>query len=152
LTLLSGCTSVEFAGVEERLEILPRELMGVEAPLPEGSVIWGGRILETANLESVTEILVLALPLTGGHVPRIDEESVGRFVIRVDGYLEPMDFAPGRYVSMAGLLAGTTDAWAYEGVAVSVPLVRSSQVHLWPRDPSGWHNRIRFGLSVSIHG
>ena len=151
LVSLVACTSVQFEGSEDRLHALPRDLMGEAVPVPQGTVIWGGRILEIANFEEVTEFLVLAYPLTTGNVPRIDEESVGRFVVRFEGYLEPLDYAPGRYLSMAGQLQGKSDEWAYEGVAVDLPLVRSKQVHLWPRDQSSWRTRINFGLSVFIH-
>jgi outer membrane lipoprotein len=148
---LAACTSIRFEGTEDRLQVLPRDLMSDGVPVPRGTVIWGGRILEIVNFEEVTEILVLAYPLTTGNVPRVDEESVGRFVIRFEGYLEPLDFTPGRYLSMAGQLQGKSDEWAYEGTSVELPLVRSKQVHLWPRDQASWRTRINFGLSVFIH-
>ncbi len=145
---LVACTSVEFAGTENRLDLLARDVTQGDFA---GTVVWGGKVLEIANLESGTELLILALPLNSGNVPQIDEPSVGRFVATHSGYLEPEDFAPGRYVTLAGNLAGLTDAWSHEGQPFDLPLVRSSQVHLWPRDPSTWQTRYTIGLAIGIH-
>lgn len=146
--LLAACTSVDFEGAEQALDIQPRDVdeLGVES----GTVVWGGRIVATANLEDSTELQVLAYPLTGGHAPKPEQRSVGRFVVVVPEFLEPLEFSPGRFVSMAGQLQGMTlvSEGEYDR---SVPLVRSTQVHLWPRDPSAWQSRVSFGVGVGIY-
>lgn len=148
LGLLAACTSVEFEGAEQALDIYPRDVdeLGVES----GTVIWGGRIVATTNLENSTELQVLAYPLTGGHAPKPEQRSVGRFVVSVPEFLEPLEFAPGRFVSLAGQLQGMTlvSEGEYDR---SVPLVQSTQVHLWPRNPSDWQSRVSFGVGVGIY-
>lgn len=151
VVVLGACSSVRFEGTESRLRIDPGDLMNSAEVLPTGTVVWGGRIIETVNFDDSTEMLVLALPLNTGNVPRIEQNSVGRFVVRVPGYLEPLDYAPGRYVSLAGSLAGWTGAWRSDGVAVELPLVHSGQVHLWPRDQSTWYQRLNIGVFLSVH-
>lgn len=148
LVLLAACTSVEFEGADQALDAYPRDVdeLGVET----GTVIWGGRIVAISNLENSTEMQVLAYPLTGGHAPKPEQRSVGRFVVSVPEFLEPLEFAPGRFVSLAGQLQGMTlvSEGEYDR---SVPLVRSTQVHLWPRDPAAWQSRVSFGVGVGIY-
>jgi outer membrane lipoprotein len=147
----SACTSVKFADTENRLEVSPQELTGMDPESLTGTVVWGGRILETANLATGTELLVLAVPLSGGNVPRVDGQSLGRFIAVHPGYLEPLDFAPGRYVSLAGRLGGISDAWEFEGDPVALPVVDIRQIHLWPRDPASWQTRFSLGVAIDIH-
>ena len=149
LAMLSACTSVEFEGTENRLAIFPAQVDESDPQPVGGTVIWGGRIIDVYNGERETELLVLAYPLSRGHVPLLERETVGRFVTVYPGYLEPLEYAAGRYVSVAGDLSGFTDAWSRDGAPGSLPVVRSTQVHLWPRDPSSWRSRIRFGIAVS---
>ena len=148
---LVSCTTVEFEGTDNRLAVSPAQVVAAPESVRPGTVVWGGRILEIVNLESGTEILVLALPLNSGNVPRIEQQSIGRFVARKQGYLEPMDFAPGRYVSLAGDLLGTSGEWQYEGTSVGLPLVEIRQLHLWPANPSSWHRRMNVGISIAVH-
>jgi outer membrane lipoprotein len=149
--LAVACTRVTFEGTEHRLIADPQDLADLDPAELRGVVVWGGRILEIENFASGTELLVLAVPLSQGNVPRTDERSVGRFVAVHSRYLEPLDFAPGRYVSLAGHLDGVTEAWQLEGRAVAMPQVAVNQIHLWPRDPSRWQTRFSFGVGVNIH-
>lgn len=148
---LSACTAVEFEGIHDRIDAVPQDI-SMSGQLPAGrTVVWGGRVLEVANLESGTELLVLAYPLTSGNVPRIESPAVGRFVAVYPGYLETQDFAPMRHVTLAGKLTSLTENWTFEGVPVKLPQVAVQGIHLWPLDPATWRTRMSLGVSIGIH-
>jgi outer membrane lipoprotein len=146
--LISGCSSVQFEGEESAMELTPQDVANATAPI-QGSVVWGGRIVAIENLADGTEFQVLAVPLDGGNVPQIERPSIGRFIVVYPGFLEPQDYAPGRFVTLAGQLDGVVEGSVGE-VNLMMPLVRSSQIHLWSQDLSRWNPRWNFGLGVGI--
>lgn len=147
--LLAGCASVKFEGTETALDVTPRLAAEAGASL-QGTVVWGGRIVAIQNLEYGTEFQVLAVPLNGSNVPQVDEVSTGRFIALFDGFLEPQDYAPGRFVTLAGQLDGTVEG-SVGDAPVRFALVRTSQVHLWPRDVSRWDPAWNIGVGVGIN-
>lgn len=146
--LLAGCASVEFEGATQPLGLTPQQVALATAPV-QGTVVWGGRIVAIENLEQGTEFQVLAVPLNSNNVPQMDEPSIGRFIAVYAGFLEPEDYAPGRFVTLAGRLDGTVDGTVGEA-PVRYALVRTTQVHLWPRDISRWNPAWNVGIGVGI--
>lgn len=140
---LAACTAVEFEGAESRISATPRELSAASGSIDGtigGTVVWGGRIVALENQAGGTEFQVLAVPLKRGNVPRIGEGSVGRFIAWYPGFLEPEDYSPGRWVTLAGTLEGRV-AGSVDGRPVRYPYVYTGQIHLWPQDISRWNSR-----------
>ncbi|MBS3743603.1 MAG: Slp family lipoprotein, partial [Wenzhouxiangellaceae bacterium] len=104
--VLTGCASSPFDTAGRQVaELSPGEAR--ERPAASGaSVIWGGRIVGVVNAGDRTEIEVLSLPLGPGDRPRRNRDGDARFVIHHPGFLEPMTYAPGRYVTAFGRFAG----------------------------------------------
>lgn len=148
MTIVTGCASVKFDGTENRLPVLPSQV-GRDGGPDTGVVVWGGRILSIDNIEEGSVVQVLAVPLNGSNVPQVEQRSVGRFVAYYPGFLEPQDYAPGRWISLAGELDGFADAQVDEYV-MSVPYVRVRQIHLWPRYPDSWNPNVNFGVGVGV--
>lgn len=148
LTVVGACVSIEFEGQEEAIAIYPLDVerMGIE----QGMVVWGGQIIGVHNSEEGTELQVLAYPLDGGNAPKVDYDSVGRFVVYYPGYLEPLDYAPGRWVSLAGELDGWVLVEHREDYKRSVPAVQSAQIHLWPKDPYSWTQNLNLGVGIHV--
>ncbi|MGD2083089.1 MAG: Slp/YeaY family lipoprotein [Chromatiales bacterium] len=69
-------------------------------------VRWGGRILAVHNGPEDTLLEVLALPLSRGGEPQRDKGSRGRFLARVQGFLDPAVYAPDRRLTVYGVLSG----------------------------------------------
>ena len=115
-----------------------------------GAVLWGGELLGSSNLDGATQFEVLAYPLDRRQRPMTGRPSQGRFLIIVDGYLETLDYADGRLVTVLGALDGTRDGTIGEARLV-YPVVRSEELHLW-RDAAdgGGRPNIGFGIGVSI--
>jgi outer membrane lipoprotein len=70
------------------------------------TVEWGGVIVETRNLETSSEIQIIAYPLQDNGKPDLDEPPTGRFIAVSQGYLETADYKKGRAITLSGALLG----------------------------------------------
>ena len=145
--LLGACASgprYPTEGVE--LSLTPQQAIA-EADAARGkTILWGGMIINSSNLESRTRIEILAYPLDSNQYPQTDSSPLGRFLLFKDGYLETVDYAPGRLITVRGPLTGTQSGQVGE-TAYTYPLVSARDLYLWPRagrsDP-----RVHFGVGV----
>lgn len=149
VVLLAGCSAVEFdTGGRQLGEWTP-----ATAAAGQGAgdlVVWGGRIVGIRNLAESTELTVLSYPMTGGHRPRSAAEPGIRFVAIHPGFLEPQQFAPGRWVSLLGTIDGTTPIRVGER-ELTGPVLRVEQIHLWQDSPGRSSGpRVRFGLGFGF--
>lgn len=144
--LLTGCSAVEFdTGGRELADLPPAAVVAGQGE--DGAlVVWGGRIVAVRNRAERTELTVLAYPMTGGHRPRSNAESGIRFVAIYPGFLEPQQYAPGRWVSLLGRVDGTVRIPVGEYALVG-PALRVEQIHLWQGVP-GRTTRPRIGFSI----
>lgn len=67
-------------------------------------VRWGGRIAAVENRAQETWIDIVARSLDGNGRPRTGDESQGRFLARVDGFLDPAVYTKGRLITVAGTI------------------------------------------------
>lgn len=95
-------------------------------------VIWGGSIIETANLAKGSELLVLHAPLDSWEEPLPSRHSQGRFIVRAAGFLDPMVYRTGRRITVAGEVAGKEDR-PIGKVNYAYPVLDARQLYLWPR-------------------
>lgn len=120
-------------------------------PQAQGAaVIWGGQIIQVHNRADTTEIEVLSLPLNRSHQPRVDDEPGIRFVVVTAGFLEPVLYAPGRYISVLGRVNGERRISEGETLLLA-PRLTMDEHHLWPVDQRDWRSRVHFGIGVGIH-
>jgi len=148
LLLGSGCASVKFdTGDDEILKISPTQALNESHN--SGAVIWGGQIVSVHNLQHTTELVILSYPLSNGHVPKIDKDSGKRFLAVYTGFLEPLSYAPGRYVSLYGDLQSPVGLMTGE-YETPAPAVQVKQIHLWDANTSQWQNRVNFGVGIGV--
>lgn len=112
-------------------------------------VVWGGRIVELENRAEHTELIVASYPLDRADRPRIDQEAGVRFVLLEEGFLEPVEYAPGRFVTVLGTVSGVAERRTGEFVH-DHPVVEAERIHLWSRDPAQWQARTRFGIGIGV--
>jgi outer membrane lipoprotein len=112
-------------------------------------VIWGGRIVSVENLSGHSELFVVSLPLDRADRPRIQAEPGVRFLVIESGFIEPMQFAPGRYITVLGQVRGIEER-AIGEYLYQHPLIEAEQIHLWPADTGRWHSSPRFSIGVGI--
>lgn len=94
------------------------------------TVIWGGEIVETINQkDETTLIIVLQRPLDWTQEPEF-RRSEGRFIILVQGYVDPYVFRRGRRITVAGEILGRKVMRLGE-LEYPYPLLLSKQIYLW---------------------
>lgn len=109
-------------------------------------VIWAGTLVALHNLADGSQLEVLAYPLVRDGEPDLDAVPLGRFLAQVPGYLEPLDYVPGRLLQVRGRLAGNQDG-RVGAAELSFPLVEADELELLmsPRDEP----RLYFGIGIS---
>lgn len=94
-------------------------------------VRWGGTIISVENKENSTWIEVLASPLTSYGKPSSRTDYEGRFIARVDGFLDPEQYSKDRKLTIFGTIEAEfvkrIDDYPY-----SYPLVSVKEYYLWP--------------------
>ena len=94
------------------------------------TVIWGGVIIETMNEPKHTTITILQTPLQLDQVPKDPETSEGRFIARVDGYVDQEVYHKGRKVTVAGQISGLETLPIGE-IQYTYPVVKVEEIYLW---------------------
>ena len=137
LTALAGCVTpavppalqaqadvgLDLAQVREN----PQAYMGK-------TVLWGGRIIRSINRKKGTIIEVLELPLDDGNRPMISDNSHGRFIVTMNGYLETALYAQGREVTVVGVVHGVEELPLGE-IKYKYVLLRGKEIKLWEKRP-----------------
>ena len=108
--------------------------------------LWGGTILGLKNLKESTQIEMLAYPLDSSHRPRLEEKTLGRFIIQHQGYLEPEVFTQGKQLSVVGEV-GQSVTGKIGDSDYTYPLIHSRNIRLWTRGAG----RTNFQFGIGIH-
>jgi outer membrane lipoprotein len=142
--LLAGCASPIPKAIREAPPDNP-ELEAVRsnaAGYASRQVRWGGDILETDNRENDTRLTVLARPLVRNGKPDEDtDQSPGRFIAIVPGFLDPKVYGDKRKITVTGTLQGSESGKVGE-FAYTYPVVQVQEYYLWPKEvmvPAGWY-------------
>lgn len=112
-------------------------------------VLWGGMIVEVMHRPRYTELEMLAFPLDAKQQPRPEQADEGRFILIVGGFLEPADYAPGRFLTFPGRITGVRRG-PLRNEEYVWPMVDTLQPHLWPRDFRQRGSRWSVGVGVSL--
>jgi outer membrane lipoprotein len=151
VTLLVACaTTRKFDRQNVDTSIAPRTAATEIGTLRGKKVLWGGMIVNSKNLEQGTMLEVLAYPLNDDRRPQVDREPLGRFIVEHASYLETVDYAPGRELTVIGTLTGTKEGKIDETL-YTYPAVATEQLHLWAKTRVDTEPRVRFGIGVMIH-
>lgn len=157
LLLLASLALTACGGLQNRQVMGDRSLtpLKVAQALPEDNTLvveWGGVIVETRNLESTTEIQVIAYPLRKNGKPDLDDPPVGRFIAISEGYLESADYSKGRTLTLSGTLLGLRKDKVGEA-DYTFPLLKPLEIELWPPEkPTEPKSRWHFGIGVGTGG
>ncbi|MEW8624838.1 MAG: Slp family lipoprotein [Candidatus Thiodiazotropha sp.] len=110
-------------------------------PFIDSRVRWGGEIISVENLADETHIEILSHRLNKSGKPMDSKKSRGRFIARMEGFLEPEDFPKERLMTVVGRLEEVVEKPVGE-YPYSYPQVRVQSYHLWPKqiDPA-YHHR-----------
>lgn len=148
-TLFAGCATspLRDSGVAIT-DLTPAEALA--GPARTGmTVIWGGRVVGVVNQDDRTELELVALPLGPGDRPRRQADEGPRFVIRQPGFLDPMTYAPGRFVTARGRFQGLEQRRA-GGLPVQHPVLEAEKLELWPVNTTNTANNVRINSGSGV--
>ena len=95
-----------------------------------GGVRWGGSILALQNETGWTRLEIQQHPLDQNGQPQPDSGSAGRFYARAAIPFDSRVYAPGRQITVTGVLTGTA-ASGGAGPMASLPVVEAKDIYLW---------------------
>ncbi len=129
LFFLSGCSSLpESLNLAD--ENVVTDYQQVKTADVDAAVRLGGIIAKVNNTETQTRLEVVNLPIGSSGKPDINQEPDGRFVVYVDQFLDPITYATGRLVTVAGKKEGV-EKGKIEGYSYEFPVLNASGQHLW---------------------
>lgn len=131
-----------------RTDLAPFEAVELEA-YPADDVLWGGMIIEVRNRPDASEIEVLAHPLDRKFRPIVKAPTEGRFIARVEGYLEPFDYPQGRFVTIRGKLTARREALIDEKLYL-YPVLDAREIDLLPQGFQHRGPRFSFGFGIGV--
>jgi outer membrane lipoprotein len=132
VALMSGCTSIpDSIQVDETTPLVNYQQASANPDANAGKMTrWGGVIARVKNLADSTMLELVHYDLRSYGRPIVSDQSVGRFRVYVDGFLDPMVFKQGRVVTFAGRLMGVEEGAVGEHNYL-FPTLKSSGYHLW---------------------
>ena len=136
VVLFAGCATQPPASLRVEAPVTLRVVQVAQSPeIYQGKKVrWGGVIYKTINLKTETEIEVIAKELDKSARPKVDDQSAGRFMVRVHGFLEPSIYAPNREITVVGVVAGRTSGLIGE-FEYQYPIIKAESYYLWEERP-----------------
>jgi outer membrane lipoprotein len=148
LALLAGCATPVFKNAPPTIAT-PLDAAREPERYERADVVWGGKILDVRNGEQETEIDIVAYPLDEAQRPDQNAPTLGRFVVALPGFVEPLDYPAGRFVTLQGRTAGT-EIRRIDERDIVVPIVADATIHLWPANFPYERPRVSFGVGVGV--
>ena len=109
--------------------------------------MFGGRIIEIHNRDGVSELTVLQLPLDTRQRPQAGDQSMGRFLLVTEQFLDPALYARGAMVTAVGRLTAV-ESRLIDQMSYDYPKIEATEIKRWAPDQLWGGPRIRFGVGV----
>ena len=141
---LAGCSTIpEQLQVAEGTNLLSYQDAASKSEQVLGQTArWGGVIANIKNMPEMTMLELVYYPLRGYGRPVAGDESIGRFRVYVDGFMDLMVYNVGRSLTFTGQFTGLQEGLVGEHKYV-FPTIQSTGYHLWQEiqrvDISGVH-------------
>jgi len=143
---LSACASGPDIDLERYDRVVTPDNAAANFDLHSGKeVLWGGLIVGISNLDKGTEIEVLGYPLVGKAEPDSRREPIGRFIVRSEKFVEPLEYAPGKELTVAGRITDTTSGQV-GGTQYIYPVLAPDDLFLWSGRRSRVQPQVGFGF------
>lgn len=128
---LTGCATPPIRDTANVSTLRPLDVQQQPTRNDGAEVLWGGRIVAFDHRSGHAEIEVVSYPLARDQSPLTEAPSEGRFMLVLSGFVEPLDYAVGRHLTVRGTLAGMHEGLVQEQPYV-YPVVQGREVHVWP--------------------
>ena len=96
------------------------------------TVLWGGVIIETTNKKGETVVEVRHTELGIEKRPKNLDHSVGRFIVRYAGFLDPAIYQEGREIIAVGVVMGQ-ETLPLGDTQYSYPVIQARETYLWEK-------------------
>ena len=124
LGLLGGCAS----DIPKPIRVAPPNNPTITAGL--GNVNEGGTIASVDNKARETWVEIVARPLDSDGEPIENDRTLGRFIARVDGFLDPDIYSKDREVTVYGTIESRITRMIGNH-PYNYPLVKARTLYLW---------------------
>lgn len=94
-------------------------------------VRWGGKIISIENKENSSWIEILVNPLNSYGRPGANDNYKGRFIAKIDGFLDPEHYAKDRKLTVYGKVESSLTR-KIDDHPYNYPLVNAKVYYLWP--------------------
>jgi outer membrane lipoprotein len=133
LLLLAGCASTTPPAVRQPLpdNLLLRAVQSDPDRFRERQVRWGGEIIAVENGREMSWVEILARPLEDGGRPRGSAAALGRFRVKISGFLDPAEYREKSAITVVGHIIGI-ETRLVGNYPYRYPLVTADTHHLWP--------------------
>jgi outer membrane lipoprotein len=95
-------------------------------------VRWGGQIVGVENTLEHTDLQIVQRRLERSGRPADEDQSAGRFIARIPGFVDPAVYAPDRELTVVGPL-GEPKGGLVGSFHYTFPVVLVEAEHLWPK-------------------
>lgn len=132
MVFMVGCASVpQSLQTQSETPITDYALIVEQPKWAEGQEVrLGGIIAAIDNEKHRTRIEIVSLPLTSDGRPMLDKKPQGRFVGYIEGFIEPLEYRPGRLLTVVGQVSGSEQGMVGE-YDYLFPVINVSGSQLW---------------------
>ncbi|MEP2653145.1 MAG: Slp family lipoprotein [Paraglaciecola sp.] len=157
---VTGCASFpEALQMEDDSQLVSYQDAASKAEQVKGRTIrWGGAIAKIENKSESTVLEMVHYPLTAYGKPISRDESIGRYRITINGFMDPMVYQVGRLMTFTAELNGLEEGLVGEHNYV-FPSATALQHHLWKNiqrvnisSVSIWPHGFGFGYGYHSRG
>jgi len=134
--ILSGWLSACATHIPEAIKKPPAENLSLQQvqKFPDkhrGKLIrWGGSIISSQNREAQTELNILAQVLDKDGEPQQGDQSYGRFIAVVKGFLDPAIYSKGRAITVSGRFE-SLEKRKIDQFDYFYPIINAEHIFLW---------------------
>jgi outer membrane lipoprotein len=130
--LVVGCSTIpDKLEVPEGTSLVSYETAASQAEAVKGQTArWGGVIAKIENKAESTLLELVYYPLRSYGRPVSADESIGRFRVYVQGFMDPMVYKVGRAMTFTGQFVGIEEGLVGEHKYM-FPTLQSSAYYLW---------------------
>ena len=136
--LLGGCASVvpETIRTAAPGNVQLAEVRAQPARYTNAEIRWGGNIVSTRNERDHTVLEIVARDLDSDGRPLAEDKSLGRFLVKARGFLDPAVYKSEREVTVRGRIEAVVEQ-AIGEYRYTYPVIQADDVYLWkPRLPA----------------
>jgi outer membrane lipoprotein len=90
----------------------------------------GGVIASVTNYPHRTRLVLVNIPIGKDGKPLLKYEPKGRYLVDVEGFLDPMTFSKGRLITVLGT-AQPAEKNRVGDYQLRIPVIQASAYHLW---------------------